>query len=584
MKPPRLVVTNGSEAGRVVELNDAVVTIGRNPDNTLHLNDMQVSRYHATLKRSETGFLLEDDGSGNGTFIGGRKIEKYRLSHGDLIQIGPYSIRYEGSGETRVPVPGQAAPLRPVMPAIHGPRPSVRFDDSDPLNAFEGNNPESVYQTLFDQAGPIDGGEALAAAQNRLRAVYEANQIIASERDLDRLFSRVMDQIFGLVPAHNGVILLRDTATGGLESAFVQTRGEGDMIVSSTVVERAFKEGEAVISFDAAGDDRWDGAQSIIAQSIASIMCTPLTHQGERLGVIYVDARGATNAFSHGDLEMLVGVSGAAATAIKNAQYVEDLRRAYHDTLIALSNAIELRDHYTVGHTWRVTKFAQATARELGWSEEKIQQVEMGGLMHDIGKIAVADSVLRKPGALTDDEFAMMKVHPERGARLMQDIAFLQPLIPYTLYHHERYDGRGYPHGLAGEDIPIEGRLVAVADAFDAMTSNRPYRQGRSPELAREEVEKNRGTQFDPVIADAFLRAYDKGAIHGILQEYQKEGRSVACAFCSTYNAVPAEKLPGDQITCTVCHRHLLLRLENNALFAELIPGTQAPIQPSART
>ena len=574
MKQPRLVFTSGPDSGRAVELRGVAVTIGRSPDSTVQLDDLQVSRRHAELHRDDSGFVLRDLDSGNGTFVGGHKVFEYRLSHGDVIQIGPFSLRYEGSGQTKVPVEPESKPK-------FGTHPAVRFDDSGLSQTVEGSAAENVYQTLFGQSSEISNDSAaLTEARSRLRAVYEANQIIASERDLDRLFSRVMGQIFNLVPAHNGVILLRDPPTGRLESAFVQTRGEGDMIVSSTAVERAFKDGEAVISFDAAGDDRWDGAQSIIAQRIASIMCTPLTHQGERLGVIYVDARGTTNAFSHGDLEMLVGVAGAAATAIKNAQYVEDLRRAYHDTLIALSNAIELRDHYTVGHTWRVTKFAQATARELNWSEEKLQQVEMGGLMHDIGKIAVADSVLRKPGALTDEEFAMMQVHPERGARLMQDIDFLQPLIPYALYHHERFDGRGYPHGLAGEDIPIEGRLVAVADTFDAMTSHRPYRKGLPPEVAREEIERNSGSQFDPVIVEAFLRAYDKGAILSVLQEYQKEGRSVACPFCSTYNAVPEDKKAGDPITCTVCHRRLMLRIENDSLFAELLPGTEAHLQP----
>ena len=575
MKPPRLVITSGPDAGKEFELREGVITIGRNPDNRIHLNDMQVSRYHAELHRTEAGFVLRDRDSGNGTFVGGHQVLEYGLSHGDAIQIGPFALRYEGSGQTKVPV------TKKLDDGREGKQPAIRFDDSGLTQDVKADDAENVFQTLFGaESSAAPDSDSLVAAQNRLKLVYEANQIIASERDLDRLFARVMDQIFGLVPAHNGVILLRDTATGRLESAFVQTRGEGEMVVSSTAVERAYKNGEAVISFDAAGDDRWDGAQSIITQSIASIMCTPLVHQGERLGVIYVDARSATNAFSHGDLEMLVGVAGAAATAIKNAQYVEDLRRAYHDTLIALSNAIELRDHYTVGHTWRVTKFAQATARELGWSEEKIQQVEMGGLMHDIGKIAVADSVLRKPGPLTDEEFAMMQVHPERGARLLQDIAFLQPLIPYALYHHERYDGRGYPNGHAGEDIPIEGRLVAVADTFDAMTSHRPYRKGLAPEVAREEIKKNSGTQFDPAIVEAFLKAYDKGAIHSILQEYQKEGRSVACAFCSTYNAVAEDKQAGDIITCTVCHRRLLLRLENGSLFADLQPGTEAHLQP----
>jgi putative nucleotidyltransferase with HDIG domain len=195
------------------------------------------------------------------------------------------------------------------------------------------------------------------------------------------------------------------------------------------------------------------------------------------LGVVYVDTRGTTHAFTQSDLELLVALAGPAAIAIKNAQYVAMLERAYHDTLIVLANAIELRDHYTVGHTWRVTNFAKEIARVLGWDEERIQQTEMGGVLHDVGKIAVDNAILSKPGRLTDEEYEKMKVHPERGARMMEDVGFLKPVIPYCLYHHERYDGKGYPFGLSGESIPLEGRLIAVADTFDAMTSHRPYRR-----------------------------------------------------------------------------------------------------------
>src|SRR5690606_31437313 len=123
--------------------------------------------------------------------------------------------------------------------------------------------------------------------------------------------------------------------------------------------------------------------------------------------------------------------------------------------------------------------------------------------------ISIDDAILRKPDRLTDDEYDKMKVHPERGARMMQDIEFLLPLVPYALYHHERYDGKGYPYGLQGEDIPIEGRLLAVPDTFDAMTSNRPYRKGLDPKIAIAELEKGKGTQFDPDMVDAFLAAYN---------------------------------------------------------------------------
>ena len=154
----------------------------------------------------------------------------------------------------------------------------------------------------------------------------------------------------------------------------------------------------------------------------------------------------------------------------------------------------------------------------------------MGGVLHDVGKIAVDDAILRKPDKLTDEEFAKIQVHPEKGAQLLENVDFLQPLIPYCLYHHERYDGKGYPHGLKGEEIPIEGRALAVGDTFDAITSNRPYRKGLDPEKAIKIIEENKGTQFDPVCADALIQCFREGKIDRILQDYHKSSEKASHA------------------------------------------------------
>jgi putative nucleotidyltransferase with HDIG domain len=297
------------------------------------------------------------------------------------------------------------------------------------------------------------------------------------------------------------------------------------------------------------------------------------------LGVVYVDTRGATSAFTQNDLEMLVALSGPAAVAIKNAQYVTKLEKSYKDTLLTIANTVEMRDHYTVGHTWRVTRFALEIARELGWDQEQLNVCERGGLLHDVGKIAIDDAILRKPSGLTQDEYEKMKIHPERGARLLRDSEFLVPLVPYALYHHERFDGKGYPFGLAGENIPIEGRIIAVADTFDAMTSNRPYRKGLDPAIAVAEIEKGKTTQFDPACVDAFIAAYKKGRIDPILQEYNKGEKSVVCPFCSTYVRIPEGCKESDRIECGVCHRKLRLHFKNDTWFADLVPATETVVR-----
>jgi putative nucleotidyltransferase with HDIG domain len=176
--------------------------------------------------------------------------------------------------------------------------------------------------------------------------------------------------------------------------------------------------------------------------------------------------------------------------------------------LSMLSRAIEARDPYIRGHSARVTALAEAVARRLGWGEERLASLRIGGPLHDIGKLAVADEVLRKEGRLDDDELAQIQEHPKIGARILLRIAALRDAIPYVLYHHERWDGTGYPSGKAGEEIPLEARVLAVADAFDAMTSDRPYRPALSHEDALAEVERCAGTQFDPRVARVFLELF----------------------------------------------------------------------------
>jgi HD-GYP domain-containing protein (c-di-GMP phosphodiesterase class II) len=173
--------------------------------------------------------------------------------------------------------------------------------------------------------------------------------------------------------------------------------------------------------------------------------------------------------------------------------------------LTILSRAIEARDEYTRGHSTRVTALAEAIALRLGWDEERLDLLQLGGPLHDVGKLAISDEVLQKPGRLDDDELALIREHPRLGARILLRLAAFRGALPYVLYHHERWDGNGYPTGRAGEEIPLEARVLAVADAFDAMTSDRPYRPALRRDEALAELERCSGTQFDPEIVRVFL-------------------------------------------------------------------------------
>ena len=182
------------------------------------------------------------------------------------------------------------------------------------------------------------------------------------------------------------------------------------------------------------------------------------------------------------------------------------MHRSYRSSLDALANAVAAKDDETNGHCRRVVQYAMLIGRELGLGAKLMQQLEWGALLHDIGKIAVPDAILKKPGPLTDDEWTVMREHPYMGYLMIKDIEFLKEGRDVILHHHERMDGRGYPHGLAGTEIPMLARIFAIADTFDAITSDRPYRKAQSIEMARDEIRKHSGVQFCDACVAAFLR------------------------------------------------------------------------------
>ena len=182
------------------------------------------------------------------------------------------------------------------------------------------------------------------------------------------------------------------------------------------------------------------------------------------------------------------------------------IRESFLNALTALAYALEAKDKYTSGHSQRVAEISVAIAREMGLSRQDINKIRLAGLIHDIGKIGVRASVLNKPGRLNDDEYQHIKTHSEIGEHILTPIVEDEQILKTVRHHHERYDGTGYPDGLSGEQIPLGAKILAVADAYDAITSERPYRKAMSIQSACHEIELCKGSQFDPEVADTFLR------------------------------------------------------------------------------
>ena len=261
-------------------------------------------------------------------------------------------------------------------------------------------------------------------------------------------------------------------------------------------------------------------------QMFNAVACVPAYFQDALLAILLLGEKADGTGFDQEELDFFSALASDTAMAIKNAQLFEDLKREsernrqlFISTTIALASAVEAKDSYTGNHTERVTEYALAIAHQMikdgaaHFTEDFFDQLQIAGLLHDIGKIAIPEEILRKKDKLTAEEFDMMKQHTIRGVEILKPIAEYKECLNGIKYHHERYDGKGYPEGLAGEKIPLIAAIISVADTFDAMTTDRPYRKSLGRAAAIEEIKRCSGTQFHPAVVKAAVELYEGGKI-----------------------------------------------------------------------
>ena len=252
-----------------------------------------------------------------------------------------------------------------------------------------------------------------------------------------------------------------------------------------------------------------EDAAEMAEKGISSALILPIKVENDVLGVLNViKCRGNLPPFVDGDMDFMSILVSQAAVALKNAMLVEDMKDLFMSSIRSLSMAIDAKSPWTAGHSERVTSYALELGRELGLSDTELNELELAGLLHDMGKIGILETILDKPGRLTDDEYEMVKNHPVKGAEMIEPIRQLGRVLPTVRHHHEHYDGTGYPDGLKGNEIPLKARILAVADSYDAMKANRPYRQGRDLDFIIMEFKRCSGKQFDPQVVEAFMKCF----------------------------------------------------------------------------
>jgi putative nucleotidyltransferase with HDIG domain len=239
-----------------------------------------------------------------------------------------------------------------------------------------------------------------------------------------------------------------------------------------------------------------------------AVIRVPMQARGRPVGVLTATERDHGEEFTARDHKLLESLSAMGAASLMNCRLHATVNRQMMSTIRALACAVDAKDRYTHAHSDRVAQLAVATARQLGIADnEAIRKVELVGLLHDIGKIGIPDAILAKPGRLTPEEFAIIKTHASIGGRIVREVNGLEDVAEAIEHHHERYDGLGYPSALPNADIPLTAKIVAVADTFDSLISNRSYRKGTDTESALQEIARCQGTQFDPAVVEAFRAA-----------------------------------------------------------------------------
>jgi putative nucleotidyltransferase with HDIG domain len=361
--------------------------------------------------------------------------------------------------------------------------------------------------------------ELLRKVRQKTKAVsflYKIERDFSNRWKTEDVLKLIVERVSSIMNVKICSILLVNSETNkltiecakGLEQEIVR---DTEVEVGDKISGWVVKHNKPVLVRNIEGDPRF-AKRSQEKYYNKSLMSVPLTIRGKVIGVLNVNNKKTRRIFNGEDFRLLKQIAAQVAIVIENARLYKRLSDLYMRTITSLAAAIDARDHYTRSHSEMVAKYAVAIAEAMKLPPERIELIRQASHLHDIGKIGVHDFILLKPGKLTNEEWEEVKLHSVKGAEILEPlVVFLDGAIDMVRQHHERYDGRGYPGNYRNGEIDIGARIMAVADAFDAMLSGRPYKKAYSEERAIEELRGNSGTQFDPEIVETFLEVLNKG-------------------------------------------------------------------------
>jgi len=492
----KLICIEGKEKDTVWELPGEKTVIGRDSVCDIIVNDAKLSRIHAEIVRKGDSFIFLDKESLNGSFINNLRVTRQILIPGDQIRIGDTNIKVLEDDLTTNINWQKTDPLITSKIPLNLLTNKIEEVVSSPETAVE--KPEIATQRHIQTAKLI----------KNLETVYEVGNAINRIQTVDELLDQIAETLLGVYADVQRVcILLKEKK--GFEPKFIKKRADvppHPFQISQSIVKKSVKEEVCILANDASRDDRFSGSESVLTMNLRSVMCAPLVSKGDVLGLIYLDNREKPDCFDENDAALLSALANQSAIAIDNSRLYEDVQKAYHESILALMNTVEAKDQYTRGHSRRTSRYALGVAQEMGMSKEECKEIKTAAELHDIGKIGVRDLIIGKDSPLSTMEFHTIQAHVLTGEKILRPIEYLRFALPMVRSHHEKYDGSGYPDGLKGNKIPLGARILGVADAFDAMTTQRPYNKPLPFDKAMDKCKSLKGKQFDPDVIDALVR------------------------------------------------------------------------------
>lgn len=339
---------------------------------------------------------------------------------------------------------------------------------------------------------------------SEINVMHEMSDLACRTSDIWELANILVDNALKASGADVVHLILLNSKSQEMELQVIKTIEGKEKISTTALIENGLVETVNSRRQPVIFRVPWSNKTDETPLSVESAICLPLTFGDKLEGVLFVGAANADRNYSGDDINLLMSLANGGAAAIENAKIFEIHQNIYIETVRALSTAIDAKDPFTYGHSERVARIVTAMAKKMGWSGQALNGLETAAYLHDIGKLGISNEILLKAGKLSSDEMAIIRRHPTIGSSILTQVTFPWDIIPYIRHHHEQFDGSGYPAGLAGKDIPEGSRILAVADVFETLTANRPYREVLPFEEAVDEIVNCSGTQFDPEVVAAF--------------------------------------------------------------------------------